>query len=167
MYFLTSLAHHFFLSRFTFLFQLKPLLILVLSQVTSPSIFHKVQSQCPNVVSQNNPSSSTVKVANGTFLVTCGSFNAWIKPFWVCHFLKTTILLFVRVHEHGSYHIKFQLPERIHKDGKISSLQAKKKSFSYSNAIRNSQSQLVWSSCVFFRPRYLSGRHYRYGWNKP
>ena len=75
MYFLTSLAHHIFLSRFTFPFQLKPLLILVLSQVPSPSIFHKVQSQCPNMVSQYNPSSSTVKVANGTFLVTCGSFN--------------------------------------------------------------------------------------------
>ena len=112
------------------------------------SIFHKLQNQCPTMISQYNPASSIVKVANGTSIATCGSFNACFKianetfseRFLILKSMNQTILglpffenkdivIHPRTRTLKLPHITLQLTERIHKDGKISSLQAKKNLF--------------------------------------
>ena len=112
------------------------------------SVFHKLQNQRPNMISQFNPASSIVKVANGTSIATFGSFNACFKiadetfseRFLILKSMNQTILglpffeqndivIHPRTRTLKLPHITLQLTERIHKHGKISSLQAKKNLF--------------------------------------
>ena len=38
--------------------------------------FNKLKATCPHLISNYNPTSTTVRVASGTAIPTCGSFTA-------------------------------------------------------------------------------------------
>ena len=110
------------------------------------SVFNKLQKENPSCISNYKPEKSSVKVANGAAVSTYGSFKASFhianEKFPETFLLKTmnqTILGLPFFEKNDiSIHPKsrtlklpniLQITERVHKDGKISALTAKKSSF--------------------------------------
>ena len=100
------------------------------------------------MISNHNPTSTTVRVANGNAIPTCGSFTATFKianesfqeDFLILRSMNQTILglpffekndivIHPKTRTLRLPHLTIQLTERIHKDGKISALTPKKPVF--------------------------------------
>ena len=116
------------------------------------NVFQKLQRQCPSAISNYNSQQSTVKVANGASVPTFGTFKAtfsianetFTENFLILKTMNQTILGLpffeqndISIHPKTRTlklpHITLQLTERIHKNGKISSLTSKKNLFLHSN----------------------------------
>ena len=112
--------------------------------------FQKLQRLCPKSISNYNPETSTVKVANGASVTTHGTFRAFkiagetfSETFLLMQTMNQTILglsffenndnsIQPRTRTLKLPNMTLQLTERINKDGKVSSLTPKKNLFLHS-----------------------------------
>ena len=112
------------------------------------SVFHRLQKENPSCIMHYNPTQTSVKVANGSSVPTFGSFKpsfsiakeTFSETFLLLKTMNQTLLVLPFFEKNGtSIHPKsrthrlpnmtLQLTERMHTDGKISSLTSKKNQF--------------------------------------
>ena len=129
------------------------------------NVFQKLQATCPSALSKYNPETGTVKVANGASVTTYGTVRAtfsiateqFTETFIILKTMNQTILGLPFFEKNDiSIHPKtrtlklpnltIQLTERIHKNGKISSLTTKKNLFLHATkatSIKPNASEIV------------------------
>ena len=147
-----------------------------------------LKSTCPHLICNYDLTSTTVRVASGTAISTCGSFTAIFKignesfsePLLIIlRSMNQTIsgLPFFERNENVIRpkfctlklpHNTLQLTERIHKDGKISASTQKKNLFlktHQSSTIKPSSTETILVS-LFPKSRYISRRYSSNGCSK-